>query len=54
MPDYYIKCCVVVCMLRDDFVNDTFFHNILGGNPLALNQGVNANHISYFLSIKFY
>lgn len=39
---------------EDDFVNDTFFHNILGGNPLALNQGVNANHISYFLSIKLY
>lgn len=39
---------------KDDFVNDTFFHSILGGNPLALNQGVNANRISYFLSIKLF
>lgn len=38
----------------DDFVNDTFFHNKLGGNPLALDQGVNTSRSPCFLSIKLY
>lgn len=32
----------------DDFVNDTFFHNKLVGNPLLLDQGVNTSHNPWF------
>lgn len=32
----------------DDFVNDTFFHNKLVGNPLPLDRGVNTSYNPLF------